>query len=66
MADEKSCGAVKLLIVKIDPDLSEAKVREFCKTKLTGYRQPKVVGFRTELPMTPVGKILRRELRDKK
>ena len=44
----------------------EAQVREFCKTNLTGYKQPKVVEFRTELPKTPVGKILRRELRDKK
>ena len=66
VADEKSGEAVKLVIVKKDPDLSEAKVREFCKTNLTGYKQPKVVEFRTELPKTPVGKILRRELRDKK
>jgi long-chain acyl-CoA synthetase len=41
-------------------------VREFCKTNLTGYKQPKVIEFRTDLPKTPVGKILRRELRDKK
>jgi len=41
-------------------------VREFCRHELTGYKQPKVVEFREELPKTPVGKILRRELRDKK
>ena len=64
--DEKSGEAVKLVIVKKDPALTEAKVRDFCKANLTGYKQPKVVEFRTELPKTPVGKILRRELRDKK
>lgn len=66
VADDKSGEAVKLVIVKKNPDLTEAQVREFCKTHLTGYKQPKVVEFRTELPKTPVGKILRRELRDKK
>ncbi|OOG46539.1 long-chain-fatty-acid--CoA ligase [Polaromonas sp. A23] len=66
VVDEKSGEAVKLVIVKKNPDLTEAQVREFCKTNLTGYKQPKVVEFRTELPKTPVGKILRRELRDKK
>ncbi len=64
--DDKSGEAVKLVIVRKDPALTEAQVREFCKTRLTGYKQPKVVEFRTELPKTPVGKILRRELRDKK
>ena len=66
VADDKSGEAVKLVIVKKNPDLTEAQVREYCKTNLTGYKQPKVVEFRTELPKTPVGKILRRELRDKK
>ncbi|RZJ26827.1 MAG: long-chain-fatty-acid--CoA ligase [Haliea sp.] len=66
VVDEKSGEAVKLVIVKKNPELTEAQVREFCKTNLTGYKQPKVVEFRTELPKTPVGKILRRELRDKK
>ncbi len=66
VADEKSGEAVKLVIVKKNPDLTEAQVREFCKANLTGYKQPKVVEFRTDLPKTPVGKILRRELRDKK
>ena len=66
VADEKTGEAVKLFIVKKTPGLTEAQVREFCKTNLTGYKQPKVIEFRTELPKTPVGKILRRELRDKK
>jgi len=66
VADEKSGEAVKLVIVKKSPDLTEAQVRAFCKENLTGYKQPKVVEFRADLPKTPVGKILRRELRDKK
>ena len=61
--DDKSGEAVKLVIVKKDPQLTEQQVREFCKANLTGYKQPKLVEFRTELPKTPVGKILRRELR---
>ncbi len=66
VVDDKSGEAVKLVIVKKDQELTEARVREYCKTNLTGYKQPKIVEFRTELPKTPVGKILRRELRDKK
>jgi long-chain acyl-CoA synthetase len=65
MADAKTGEAVKLVIVKKDPNLSEADVRAYCKENLTGYKQPKLVEFRGELPKTPVGKILRRELRDK-
>lgn len=64
--DEKTGEAVKLVIVKRDPALTEEQVREFCRANLTGYKQPRVVEFRTDLPKTPVGKILRRELRDKK
>jgi long-chain acyl-CoA synthetase len=64
--DEKTGEAVKLVIVKKDPALTEQQVRDYCRANLTGYKQPKVVEFRTELPKTPVGKILRRELRDKK
>ncbi|MDQ3059145.1 MAG: long-chain-fatty-acid--CoA ligase [Pseudomonadota bacterium] len=64
--DEKTGEAVKLVVVKKNPDLTEAQVRAYCKEHLTGYKQPRVVEFRTELPKTPVGKILRRELRDKK
>jgi long-chain acyl-CoA synthetase len=64
--DEKTGEAVKLVIVKKKPELTEAQVRDFCRANLTGYKQPRVVEFRTEMPKTPVGKILRRELRDKK
>ena len=63
--DEKSGEAVKLVIVRKNPDITEAQVRAYCRENLTGYKQPKVVEFRTELPKTPVGKILRRELRNK-
>lgn len=66
IADDKTGEAVKLLIVKKDPALTEAQVRTYCRENLTGYKQPRVVEFRTDLPKTPVGKILRRELRDKK
>ncbi|PQA78525.1 long-chain-fatty-acid--CoA ligase [Rhodoferax sp. TS-BS-61-7] len=65
VADAKTGEAVKLVIVKKDPNLSEEAVRHFCKENLTGYKQPKVIEFRADLPKTPVGKILRRELRDK-
>ena len=65
IADEKSGEAVKLVIVRKDPAVTEAKVRAYCEANLTGYKRPKVVEFRTDLPKTPVGKILRRELRDK-
>jgi long-chain acyl-CoA synthetase len=64
--DEKTGEAVKLVIVKKNPELTEAQVRAYCKENLTGYKQPKVVEFRADLPKSPVGKILRRELRDKK
>ncbi len=63
--DEKAGEAVKVVIVKKDPALTEADVRKFAEANLTGYKRPKIVEFRTELPKTPVGKILRRELRDK-
>ncbi len=63
--DAKAGEAVKLVIVRSDPKVTEADVRKYCETQLTGYKRPKTVEFRTELPKTPVGKILRRELRDK-
>jgi long-chain acyl-CoA synthetase len=66
ISDERTGEAVKLVIVKKDPDLTEAAVREFCRANLTGYKQPRIIEFRTDLPKTPVGKILRRELRDVK
>jgi long-chain acyl-CoA synthetase len=64
--DQHSGEAVKLFIVKKDPALTEKDVIEFCKEQLTGYKRPKLIEFRTELPKTNVGKILRRELRDGK
>jgi long-chain acyl-CoA synthetase len=64
IADEKTGEGVKLVIVKKNPDLTEAEVRAHCRANLTGYKQPRVIEFRTDLPKTPVGKILRRELRD--
>ena len=54
------------MIVKKNPALTEDQVREYCRANLTGYKQPRVIEFRTDLPKTPVGKILRRELRDRK
>jgi long-chain acyl-CoA synthetase len=64
--DDKTGEAVKLVIVKKDPSLTEAQVREYCRANLTGYKQPRIVEFRSDMPKTPVGKILRRELRDAK
>jgi len=63
--DAKAGEAVKLVIVRKDPNVSEAGVRAYCEANLTGYKRPKVIEFRTDLPKSPVGKILRRELRDK-
>ncbi|MCM2311949.1 MAG: long-chain-fatty-acid--CoA ligase [Steroidobacteraceae bacterium] len=62
--DEKSGEAVKVFVVRKDPALTEAMLMEFCKQNLTGYKKPKFIEFRDELPKTNVGKILRRELRD--
>ena len=63
--DEHSGEVPKLFVVKKDPNLTEQDLLEHCKKELTGYKRPKYVEFRTELPKTNVGKILRRELRDK-
>ncbi len=62
--DDKSGEAVKVVIVKKDPELTADMIKAHCRTHLTGYKQPKVVEFRESLPKTNVGKILRRELRD--
>ncbi|MDF1764367.1 MAG: AMP-binding protein, partial [Oleibacter sp.] len=62
--DEKTGEAVKLFVVAVDSSLTEEVVRAHCRKSLTGYKQPKYIEFRDELPMTPVGKILRRELKD--
>lgn len=64
VADEKSGEAVKVVIVKKDPSLTVEQVKAHARAELTGYKQPRYVEFRDELPKTNVGKILRRELRD--
>ncbi len=61
--DEHSGEVPKVFIVKKDPALTADDIRAWCKDKLTGYKRPKQIEFRTELPKTNVGKILRRELR---
>jgi long-chain acyl-CoA synthetase len=61
--DARSGETVKAFIVRKDPGLTEADVRAWCESQLTGYKRPKVIEFRSELPKTAVGKILRRELR---
>ena len=64
--DEKSGEVVKIFVVKKDPSLNEKELIEHCRLNLTGYKVPKKVEFRTELPKTNVGKILRRALREEK
>ncbi|WP_425348609.1 long-chain fatty acid--CoA ligase [Pararhizobium arenae] len=61
--DSHSGEAVKLFIVRRDPDLTEADVKAFCAEQLTNYKRPKFIEFRTELPKSNVGKILRKDLR---
>jgi long-chain acyl-CoA synthetase len=63
--DAKAGEAVKLVIVRSNPAVTEADVRAYCEANMTGYKRPKVIEFRNDLPKSPVGKILRRELRDK-
>ncbi|OOG43862.1 AMP-binding protein [Polaromonas sp. A23] len=63
IADEKQGEAIKVFVVKNDPTLTEEAVSEYCKQNLTGYKRPKYIEFREDLPKTNVGKILRRELR---
>ncbi|MES2751264.1 MAG: long-chain fatty acid--CoA ligase [Pseudomonadota bacterium] len=64
--DAKSTEAVKAFVVKKDPNVTAQDIIKFATTQLTGYKVPKHVEFRTDLPKTNVGKILRRELRDEK
>ena len=61
--DERSGEAVKIFIVRKNPELTAEQVKTFCRENLTGYKQPRHVEFRSELPKTNVGKILRKELR---
>jgi long-chain acyl-CoA synthetase len=62
--DDKSGEAVKVVIVRKDPKVTKEAVIEHCKTQLTGYKLPRHVEFRDVLPKTPIGKVLRRDLRD--
>ena len=62
--DDKSGEAVKVFIVKKDPALTAEQVKAFCRENMTGYKQPRLVEFRDDLPKSNVGKILRKELRD--
>ena len=64
LPDSRSGEVVVLFVVRQDPSLTEEAIRKFCEQQLTGYKQPRRVYFRTELPKTNVGKILRRSLRD--
>jgi len=58
--------AVKLFVVRRDPGLTTEDLMAYCHEQLTGYKRPKLIEFRDDLPKTNVGKILRRELRDQK
>jgi long-chain acyl-CoA synthetase len=62
--DAKSTEAVKIFVVPKDPSLTESELMAYCKQNLTGYKLPKHIEFRKDLPKSPVGKILRRELRE--
>ncbi len=62
--DDKSGEAVKVFVVKKDPALTVDQIKAFCRENMTGYKQPRHVEFRDELPKSNVGKILRKELRD--
>jgi len=62
--DEKSGEAVKLFVVKKNPALTEAELMKFCAEQLTGYKRPKHIEFRSELPKSNVGKVLRKVLRE--
>ena len=61
--DEKSGEAVKVILVKKDPALTAADIEQHCRDQLTAYKRPRHIEFRSELPKSNVGKILRRELR---
>ncbi|QGZ40108.1 long-chain acyl-CoA synthetase [Pseudoduganella flava] len=64
--DKNSGEAVKLFVVRKDPNLTADELLDFCKHELTAYKKPKYIEFRDELPKTNVGKILRRQLRDER
>jgi long-chain acyl-CoA synthetase len=62
--DDRSGETVKVVVVRKDPNLTKEAVLEHCKNHLTGYKVPRHVEFRDALPKTPIGKVLRRELRN--
>ena len=62
--DENAGEAIKLFVVSKNDQLDEKTLRDWCKKELTGYKVPKFIEFRDELPKTNVGKVLRRQLRD--
>ncbi len=62
--DERSTEVVKIFVVKSDASLSEEELKSFCKENLTGYKSPRHIEFKTELPKSNVGKILRRKLKE--
>ncbi len=64
LPDEKSGEIIKLVVVRKDPNLTADAIKAYCRERLTGYKNPKIIEFRDELPKSNVGKILRRELRD--
>jgi long-chain acyl-CoA synthetase len=66
LSDSRTGEIVKAFVVKKDPDLTAEDIIKFCHTQLTNYKVPRKIEFRTDLPKTNVGKILRRELRDEK
>jgi len=64
VADDKQGEAIKVFVVRKDPELTEEAVLAYCREQFTGYKRPRFIEFRDALPKTNVGKILRRELRD--
>ena len=62
--DAKSGEAVKLFVASTNPNITIDDVKAYCRQRLTGYKIPKFIEFKPELPKSNVGKILRRELRD--
>jgi len=64
VADEHTGEAVKLIVVRKDPALGKDEMLQYCRSQLTAYKRPRQVEFCDSLPKTPIGKILRRELRD--
>ena len=64
VSDQKTGGAVKIVVVKKDPTLTAEALQKYCRDNLSGYKVPKYIEFRKELPKTNIGKVLRRKLRE--